>query len=327
MADYFLGIDIGGTKSHALITDELGHRVGFAEVGAGNYETVGWSGLRRVLRELVNQAIARAGITLAQLSGVGFGIAGYDWPGERAAHCEIIASLGLQAPYALVNDALIGLIAGASEGWGVGVVSGTGSNCWGRDRQGREGRVTGGGEWFGEHAGGSDLVAWAVRAVAESWTQRGPATQLETALIARAGAKNLSELLEGIYLGRYEFTASDAPLVFRVANAGDAVAEELVRHAGRELGSLAIGVIRQLSLEREEFEVVQIGSMFNGSPLLTETMLTVIHAVAPGAKPVRLESPPVVGGVLLGMEQVGLPYSRLRAAVIEAAKCMHESAD
>jgi hypothetical protein len=83
--------------------------------------------------------------------------------------------------------------------------------------------------------------------------------------------------------------------------------------AGCELGKLANGVIRQLGFQKLEFEVALVGSLYDGNPLLIETMRATIHSIAPGAKLVRLTVPPVVGAVLLGMEQAGLsPDGRVR---------------
>lgn len=315
---HFLGVDIGATKSHALISNEKGDAVGFGEYGPGSYEAVGQEGLQRALQAVTERALQAAGITRDQIAGAGFGIAGYDWPAELELHQRAIEALGLSAPYGLVNDTIIGLMAGASKGWGVGVVSGTGSNCWGRDRQGREGHVTGGGDMFGEYAGGSDIVRRAVQHTARAWTKRGPRTRLTEAFMDLVGATSEVDLLEGLYLGRYTLSARAAPVVFRVAAEGDAMAREIIRWAGQELASLAIGVIHQLSFEALDFEVVQIGSIFSGSPLLGQTMMRKIHEVAPGARAVRLTVPPVVGGVLLGMEQAGVDYPPLRASLIES---------
>ncbi len=69
MPKYFLGIDIGGTKSHALIADESGQVVGFGRAGSGNWEGVGYDGLQRVLGTITDQAIAKAGIDRAQIAG------------------------------------------------------------------------------------------------------------------------------------------------------------------------------------------------------------------------------------------------------------------
>ncbi|MEJ2749648.1 MAG: BadF/BadG/BcrA/BcrD ATPase family protein, partial [Anaerolineae bacterium] len=147
---YFLGVDIGNTKSHALIADENGRCLGFGQAGPGSWEAVGWEAAEQVLHQIVNQALAQAGVNKAALAGAGFGNAGYDWPEDRPGHVALIESLGLvNARYALGNDALVGLEAGAKNGWGVVVVAGTSNNCLGRDRLGRVGRVTGAGSWFG----------------------------------------------------------------------------------------------------------------------------------------------------------------------------------
>ena len=106
--------------------------------------------------------------------------------------------------------------------------------------------------------------------------------------------------------------------MFDVAKTGDEVAVEAIKWAGRELGSLANGVIRQLAMENLAFEVVLSGSLYKGSTLLKETMRETISQVAPQARLVRLNAPPVIGGVLLGMEQVGLSAPDVRLALIEA---------
>jgi len=93
-----------------------------------------------------------------------------------------------------------------------------------------------------------------------------------------------------------------------------------MRWAGQELGSLAVGVIRQLDLQQEAFDVVLIGSIFDGHPLISESMRTVILGEAPAARLVRLEAPPVVGGVLLGMEAAGLDFRPRRARLLESIR-------
>ncbi|MEZ4516150.1 MAG: hypothetical protein R3C44_04680 [Chloroflexota bacterium] len=76
-------------------------------------------------------------------------------------------------------------------------------------------------------------------------------------------------------------------------------------HLGRAgaVGNLANGVTRQLNLEAEVFDVVLSGSLYKGGTMLTAPMQQTIHAVAPGARLVRLQVPPVTGGVLAYMER------------------------
>lgn len=316
---YFLGVDIGNTKSHALIADENGRCLGFGQAGPGSWEAIGWEAAQQVLHTIVNQALVQAELDKAAIVGAGFGYAGYDWPEDRPGHVALIESLGLaNARYILGNDTLVGLVAGAKEGWGIVVVAGTSNNCLGRDRQGREGRVTGMGSWFGEYGGAAEIVARATQAVAAAWTQRGPKTLLSDAFIAQAGAADVVDLLAGLVRERYRLSASTAPLVFDVAAQGDLVAQEIITWAGQQLGSLAVGVIRQLNLADETFDVVLSGSLYKGGEPLITPMRQTIQAVAPGARLVRLEAPPVVGGVLLGMEQVGLDTAVIRQPLLHS---------
>jgi N-acetylglucosamine kinase-like BadF-type ATPase len=317
--EYFLGVDIGGTKSQALIANASGQAVGLGEGGAGNWEDVGYEGLASTLNAITRQALANAGISKDQIAGAGFGIAGYDWPSQWEPHVAAIRRIGFdKTRFELVNDTLIGLMAGSPSGWGIAVVAGTRANCWGLDRQGRVGRMTGYGIRMAEAAGGLELVGKAVQAVALEWTRRGPPTRLTRYFIEFTGARDIQDLLEGLSLERIQLDASAAPLVFQAAVEGDGVAIETILWAGHELGSLAVGVIRQLHFEALAFDAVLIGSLYRGSPLLIEAMRQTVHAVAPGARFVPLELPPAVGGVLLGMQQVGDKAAAARDTLIQS---------
>ncbi len=319
---YYLGVDVGGTKTHALVADESGQALGFATGGPGNWEVVGYEGLTRVLLEVTDGAIKNANVTVAQIAGAGMGIGGFDWPSQRQAHLDAIVPLGLKCPLEIVNDATLGILAGAAEGWGVSLVAGTGCNGrgWSRDHK-QEGRAVGGAAyWSGEYAGGGDIVARAMRAVTFEWLKRGPSTALTQVFLKHTGAKDLAELVEGVYLMRYQFDPALVLLVFETARRGDPQALEVMRWAGCELAQIAIGVINQLNLQDESFDVVLIGSLHDGHPLLSETIRDSILAVAPGARLIRLTVPPVIGGVLLGMEQAGMDGYVLRDRLIHTTR-------
>jgi N-acetylglucosamine kinase-like BadF-type ATPase len=319
---YFLGVDVGGTKTHALIANERGQALGFGETGPGNWERVGYDGLTEALREVTRQATDQAKILYSQITGAGFGIGGYDWPSQRQMHLDAIQPLKLKCPLEIVNDAELGILAGSSQCWGISIVSGTSCNCrgWSKDRK-RKGRVVGGASyWSGEAAGGYDIVARAMRAITFQWARRGPSTALSQAFLKKTGAKNLDDLIEGVYLGRYGFDPSFVMLVFQIAEQGDPQALAVMRWAGEQLGQMAYGVIHQLKVEKKTFDVVMIGSIFDGHPLLVESLGVTIHQVAPNAQLIRLKVPPVVGGVLLGMEIAGLDPLLIRKNLLSSAK-------
>ncbi len=307
---YFLGADLGATKTHTLLVAETGTALGFGESGPGNHETVGYDGMFESMRAGMEQALNAAGLNKAAITGAGFGVAGYDWSSEFDITAKTISRLGLTAPYKFVNDTVPGLVAGSEEGWGVVVVSGTGSNCRGWDREHkREGRVTGHGVTMGEGAGGTELMHRCMQLVGYAWSRRAPGTRLADALIEFSGAKDLDDLIRGYTTHEYQIGAEAAPLVFQVAEAGDPVARDLIDWAGCELGEMANAVIRQLEFENLVFDVVMTGSMFEGGAMLIEPMRATIHKLAPKARLVRLTAPPVLGAAMLGIEAAGLPVT------------------
>ena len=96
MGKSYLGVDVGSSKTHALITDGAGKALGFGEGGAGNHEVVGYPGLIRAVKDTVGQALRAAGITVADLGGAGFGVSGYDWPSEKEPTLKAISVLGIE---------------------------------------------------------------------------------------------------------------------------------------------------------------------------------------------------------------------------------------
>ncbi len=316
--DYFLGVDVGGTKTHALLADSSGKALSFSHAGAGSWEIVGYDGLTQVVETVTRQVLQKAKIDIQQITKAAFGVAGYDWPSQRAAHLDAFRNLGLLTPPLLVNDTLLGIAAGSDEGWGISIVSGTGCNCRGisRDRS-REGRVIGGAPlWSGEAAGGPDIILRALRSIAYEWNMRGPHTSLSDSFLGRTGARNLNEFIEGIYVGQFPFDPDLVFNVFSCAHQGDQEALEIMRWAGRELAGMITGVANQLELKDESFDVVLVGSIFDGHPLIAETLRSCVIHKHSGARFIRSDLPPVVGAVLLAMGAEDGKYSAFRNKLI-----------
>ncbi|PKN91441.1 MAG: hypothetical protein CVU44_18970 [Chloroflexi bacterium HGW-Chloroflexi-6] len=313
---YFLGIDVGSSKTHALIVDEEGRCLGFGKAGPGNHQGVGYEGTTRAILDSFHEAVRTARIDPQQIAGGGFGIAGYDWLSELGEHTTCIRATGITCPIEVVNDGVNGLMAGTTHGWGVNVTAGSGVNARGRDRQGREGRIVGNGPDFGEYGGGIEIVGKALQEVNYAWIKRNPPTALTGILLEATGAKSEIDLMEGLSNGYYDLYPAIAIKVFEAAEAGDAAARRVIRFSGEELGHLAVAIIHQLNFENEEVEVVQSGSVFDGGAPISDPMRDVILAAAPGAKIIRLDAPPVVGSLLLGMVAGGFDGYPLRKKII-----------
>ena len=320
MVQSFLGIDVGWSKTHALIVDETGQCVGFGKAEGGNQQGVGYDGLESVLKESFEGALKMSGVNKVDIAGAGFGVAGCDFPSDRAPHLEVISRLGLSCPVEVVNDGVNGLLAGATRGIGVNVTAGSSNNCRGRNKHGKEGRIVGNGPTFGEYGGGSEIVARALQVVNYAWIKRTPPTTLTKVFLEATGAKDELDLMEGLSNDYYHLFPVIAVEVIKTAQGGDPAAMEVIQWAGEELGWLAVAVARQIEMEDEEVEIIQSGSVFEAGELITEPMQEVVMKHCPKAKLIRLDGPPVVGAVILAMEQGGFDGYIIRDEIIRTAK-------
>ena len=317
---FFLGIDVGSSKTHALIVDERGQCVGFGKSGGGNHQGVGYAGLEHVLCESFESALKMSGVDKADIAGAGFGVAGCDFPSDREAHLQTISKLRLSCPVEVVNDGMNGLLAGATRGIGVNVTAGSSNNCRGRNRSGKVGRIVGNGTAFGEEGGAIEIVQRGLQMVSHAWIKRIPPTALTQIYINAVGAINEMDLMEGVSNGRYHLFPYLALQVLDAARHGDAAAREVMRWAGEELGWLAVAVARQIEMENDEVEIIQSGSVFEAGEMILGPMQEIIMKHCPKAKLIRLDGPPVVGAVILGMEHVGFDGYAMRDVMIRMAK-------
>jgi N-acetylglucosamine kinase-like BadF-type ATPase len=317
---YFLGIDVGSSKTHALIVDETGRCVGFGKSGGGNHQSVGYDGLENVLKESFEQARAMAGTLASQITGAGFGVAGYDFLSDRESHLKAIGSLGLSCPVEVVNDGMNGLLAGATRGSGVNVTAGSSNNCRGRNKDGKEGRIVGNGIAFGEYGGAYEIAARGLHMVNYAWIRRIPPTKLTQIYMDATGAKNESDLMEGLSNNQYHLFPYLAIQVINAARDGDAAACDVVQWTGEELGWLAVSVARQIQMENDEAEIIQSGSVFEAGDIIMNPMRDIVMKYLPKAKLIRLDGPPVVGAVILGMEQAKFDGYAVRDLMVKTAK-------
>jgi N-acetylglucosamine kinase-like BadF-type ATPase len=322
-----LGMDGGGRKTYAILTDENGAMLGAGEAGASNWEIAGIEGAATALVEAASTALETAAVAPDGVASVVFGLAGLDWPSDEPRLAELAAPVVPGAPRRIVNDAFIALRAGASESWGIAVIAGTGTVAVGRDPVGNEFRTVGEGRTFGDFGDEFDVSELAVAAVADQYTGRGPATMLTDMLCERLGEPSVETLLERLARHDPRFRSPElqnlTPMVLAATEAGDLVARTVLERIGSALGEAAGVVARRLNLSNLPVEVVLAGGLFRtpNRYLLDELELGV-RRTAPRAEVRLLTSPPVVGAALMAMELAQIPITsnasaRLRGEVTE----------
>jgi N-acetylglucosamine kinase-like BadF-type ATPase len=317
-----LGVDGGGRKTYAVLTDEEGAVLGIGEAGASNWEIAGADDAAGAVAASVADALAQAGLAADAVAASVFGLAGLDWSSDEARLGALVAPVVPDVPRRIVNDAFIALRAGASESWGIAVIAGTGTVAVGRDPIGNEFRTIGEGRVFGDFGDEFDVSELAVRAVADHYTGRGPATMLTDMLCDRLGEASVETMLERLARHDPRLRAPElqnlTPMVLAATEAGDLVARTVLERIGFALGEAAGVVARRLNLSNLPVEVVLAGGLFRtpNRYLLDELELGV-RRTAPRAEVRQLTAPPVVGAALMALELARIPIttnasSRLR---------------
>jgi len=318
---YYLGLDAGATKTFCLVGDEAGHVLGFGRGGAGNYEVNGVDPARIEIHKAVGNALEDAGIRLEDLNGIGMGIAGADIPEDyEMLDREIFIPLFGTLPRIFRNDSMAGLRGGTRAPFSIVIACGTGCVCAGVNRRGQEARVGGLGDAFGDMVSGTSIGVEGLRAV---WRYRDGIlgeTRLAAKFLKRSGCRDLDDLFYKMYRGQITYLDLEpmAKLVFEAAFEGDTIACDILEWGGRYLGQMVNGVARKLDMGRDIFDVVMAGSVFKGvSPVLIDSMSTVIHRECPRARLVMPAFEPVVGALLLGMELDGTITPEVHATLSE----------
>jgi N-acetylglucosamine kinase-like BadF-type ATPase len=294
-----LGVDGGGSKTHAALCDGSGALLGSGTAGPSNWETVGLRGASDSVGDAIERSLDGAGLRRGDIDAAVFGLAGVDWPSDVPRLETAFEALALSCVPTIINDSFIALRAGVRAPWGVVVIAGTGTVAAGRNNSGNTYRTLGLGRLLGDEGSASDVGEAALRAVARAYVGRGPATTLSDGLCELMGASSVGELLEEYSRGG-EPEWNVAPLVLIHAGRGDQVAIEIVEWAGAQLGEAARVIASKLGMDSEPYELVMSGGLFHGASELLEQR---IAQEVPTALLTRLEAPPVTGALLLALEE------------------------
>jgi N-acetylglucosamine kinase-like BadF-type ATPase len=314
-----LGVEGGGSHSHAVVATTSGEVLGAGiSRDPANWEDVGIEAAGAALKSCARSALNEAGVAPHDIATSVFALAGVDFPVDEQRLGGIPEALRLGGRVEIMNDAFASFRAGSNRPFGVVVVAGTGSIVAGTNPDGEHVRTLGLGPMLGDSGSASEISEAGVTAVAEAFTERGAETALTGLLCEAAGAPTVVDFLERAGRARID-TATFAPLVVQAAEAGDPVAQGILARAGKTLGATAGHVIRRLRMEELEFDLVMAGGVIRSdSPYLLEPLEASVRSVAPLAAPVRLDTPAVVGSVLLAMDIIeGATRSGLRTALAE----------
>lgn len=311
---YVLGIDAGGTKTHAAIGDEKGTILAEGFGGAANYQCCGIETTRVSLTDSIREAFKNLNdlyddqdelITISDLSYAVFGMSGADEEEDLKILNSLVEEIMGSIPFQVVHDAWIGLRAVTADNMGVVSICGTGAGHVGRNADGEQASLRNLDYMTGNYGGGGQLVEDALHYAFRSEEGTYEYTSLQEELPKIFGVDGMDGICQILrHQGMTSAQKFQIPIaVFTEAKKGDSVACSMIDRMGQIEGEYAVGLIKRLQMEQEKLPMVLIGSLFKTEePMLIDAYMRVVRACAPLAYPVILKAAPVTGAVKLAAD-------------------------
>lgn len=308
MSKFVLGVDGGNTKTDYFLFDLEGNFVDCIRCGTCSHEALrdSFSGTYRVMSEHLKDLFEKNNISVDDIAGAAFGLAGADVVSQKVQLNEIIKKIGFKN-FALENDGILGVKAASPTGKGVCSINGTGTVTVGVDDNNEFLQVGGVGYISGDEAGGAFLVRRTFQAVYDELYRMGEKSILTERIFElyqipekKLFLDKIVELMEKRLIDR----TTVIKLLFKCANDNDNVAQSILRQAGFCMGSSVAGCINNLNFD-EKVIVVLAGSVWakaTAPHMLEEFKATLDKHVNKKIEYIVLNAAPASGAVIWALE-------------------------
>ncbi len=240
---FYLAIDAGGTKTDFLLADDTRDlarvRTGTIKRMRADADTT-TANLEQALAELT----AKTGISMQSIHCTCIGTAGETVPLVRDWLREALPAR-VSGTLVLLGDVEIALDAAFFGKPGVLAIAGTGSNVAGRDATGRLIGAGGYGPALADQGSGHRIGHEALRAVFLA-NDRGITTTLLPAVLEHWNLTSLDDIVAFANRIPPPDFSQLTELVVRCASNGDAIAANVLRQQGEDLGELVLLVMRRI---------------------------------------------------------------------------------
>lgn len=303
---YVIGIDGGGTKTKAVLADEMGNVYASVTTGPSNPNAMVKEELAQTI-DFIFQQLKKAApkefkactMCFAGMSGVGE-TKNYNLLRDifekqtRTSNLQVVIN----------NDAINALYAGTLGKDGIVHISGTGSITLSLFDH-KINRVGGWGYLFDDLGSGFAIGKASLEAVFQSYDGRGSTTTLTDLILKYFDCEETPELVKVIYSASNHRTkiAEISQLTFECASDGDLIANEIIRSASKDIAHSINTLIRIHHKETETIPVVLSGGIFKREDIIIPNLKKYLKY------PVSLETikiEPVYGAVIAGLNQLGV---------------------
>jgi N-acetylglucosamine kinase-like BadF-type ATPase len=297
MMSFYLGFDAGGTKTDCALADET--RI-LARTQSGSIKPLRVSAEQAEanMRALLEEIGRQGGIDLKQVAVSCVGTAGLRLPQTNEWMRQIISRYA-GGEILVCGDEATALDAAFPGQAGVLVIGGTGSNILGRTSTGETFNVGGWGPALGDEGSGYWIGHEGLKLALRAYDFQQP-TMILGKVMQFWKAANLGVVTNiGNKTPLPDFSQL-APLIVECAEAGDAVALDVLHMGGRMLGENAAHAVQRLRMLEPDAPipgVAYVGGILKSVAFVRESMIETIHRGLPTVKVLPEAVDPVIGAL------------------------------
>ena len=299
-------MDIGGTKTAAVLADTNGRLLGQGVSTAANINFVTLEQAENAFADAIVQAQKQAGIENLRTEVAIIGIE----PSPEPLH-PILNKVAKPGKILHKKEGECSLVGGLAEHIGVSLIAGTGSVGWGRNKQGKT-HMTSCWGIIGDEGSAYDLARRGVNAAFWATDKRGPETKLCDALCEHFAVEKVQDFVTPIYQNpdvRKNFAALSR-IVMKVAQAGDPVAVQVIEQGARSLALIITTCAEVLDMHKEPYRIAATGGLVSSGGWYFDLVQQGVREKHPKATMVKPKFEPAIGAVLLALDELGIEWDQ-----------------
>ena len=275
-------MDGGGTKTSVSVADMDSKILLKLKGGAVNCNSDMPDHVRKNLTEILDSVSAQTS-KFGRCAGICIAAAGISNPAAVETIRETVAAR-YRGPLFVVGDQEAALWGAMGNPYGIVLISGTGSVCFGKDRSGHEHRSGGFGHLIDDEGSGYAIGRDILAAVVKAYDGRAEKTQLTKLVSHTLGISSMPELIRFVYAestGKRGIS-SLAPLLDDALLNQDSAAMKIAERSVNDLFELLVPVIG--ALQFDPLQIALSGSILLKDKFIRNRLCRVITTAFPSAE-------------------------------------------
>jgi N-acetylglucosamine kinase-like BadF-type ATPase len=312
---YYLGIDIGNTKTQYALANMNGFVVSLHKGSGANHQDIGQEETYSRLKEGLGILLSKVNVRLNEIAFAYLGVAGADTQRDVQILDKLLKKLLEPTLFDFDNDGIIALKNGVEMGSGIVITCGTGNINVAVNNKGDVKRIGGLCDHLGDNLGASFMAKKVTYAATRCRDERDFPSILPGKICEYLGINEIYDLINIDFDS--EIVKKINMAFFEAASEGDGKALELVWDFTKEIIRIMEYFLFRMFNRNEKFKLVLDGHVFKSGyePFMKMIKLAVTERY-PLAEIVIPEFPPVMGSLYFAFEK----DKRLTKAIIKNLK-------